>query len=239
MENETKRAEHPFSRWGRYGIRYPQLQLTHFRDKLDWLFGGEPDNPDVSLKNWNLFRAKMSEGNAREAALRLLRFSEHHQFTFRHSGWVKAALGQLILEDESASQEFIKPYWRRARRPLQKSTMGAYDSLTLMRDGHRKHWLAAGAWMLRFCEKNDLPGESCTLFVDRALIAYWDRAGVPEHSCLCEKALTAIAMTVWDDPTLSPAMLCDHALAKLYHTSPSTLAHLRADLRKRSRRSPR
>jgi hypothetical protein len=238
MGNGRKRAERAFSNWRRYEVRFPELQLTHFRDKLEWLYGGEPDDPDVSLENWNLFRAKMSEGNAREAARQLLKFSEHHQFTFWHSGWVKAALGRLILEDESAAQEFIKPYRGRARGPLPKSKMAAYEALRLVQGRHRKHWLAAIAWMLRFCQKSDLPRES-HLFVDRALFAYWDCVGIRDHSCLSEKALTVIAMAVWDDPALSSSILCDRALARLYHSSPSTLTHLRADLKKRSRRSPR
>jgi hypothetical protein len=67
MENET-RPEDPLVEWGEYEARFPDLQLTHFRDKLEWLYGGEPDHPDVSLENWKLFRTKMSGRKANEAA---------------------------------------------------------------------------------------------------------------------------------------------------------------------------
>ena len=233
MENET-RPEDPLSEWRRYEASFPDLQLTHFRDKLDWLYGGEPDHPDVSLENWKLFRTKMSGRKANEAARQLLKFWEDHPVTFMHSGWVNAALGQIVLEDESASKEFTKPYWARNRRPIPKSTMAAYQVLSLMRGPHREHWLAAVRWMLHFYQENDLPKEKDSRFTDRALIAYWDRADAPEHSCLGENALRAIAMTVRVCPDWSSTKLCDQALATLCRTSPSTLSHLRADINKHS-----
>jgi hypothetical protein len=240
MENEIKDADHALSEWEQYRAKFPELQLTHIRDKLGWLFCGAPDDPNVSLENWNFFHKKMSEGCAIEAARQLLKFLEHHRYTFWHSGWVNAALGQLVLEDESAAQVFIKPYWRQARRSPPKSTMAAYEALTLVRAEHRKHWLRAVNWMRSFHQRKHRQRESDTQFAGRALKEYRDRPDPVQHTCLQDDGLKAIAIAVVNYPRLRSTELCDQALVELYpETSRSTLGHLRAEIKKRYGRSPR
>jgi hypothetical protein len=226
----------PAVEWESIRRKLPELHLTSLGpnpDDLSWLILGRPD-PSASQRYWRAVSESMSQRQLSEAAQQLLKFFKDHPVTFQCSGWVATAMGQIILEDESAALKFLKPYWKQIRRPLPKSTMSAYEALFLVQGEHRKHWMAATNWMRHFCEREHNGREADFRFVDRALDQYRKRPGAMRHSCLSDEGLKAIAHAVVKYPDLSVSTLCDHALTVLFpETSQSTLVHLRASLQKK------
>jgi hypothetical protein len=222
------RRPHEESKLQRYRRLYPELELDDIKgDDLSVLFAMGPD-PALSLRYFRSVSASMSSGKPRDAGKQLIDLLTNQPHTFRGSGWVKTAVGRLVLENEAVAKEFLKQYWSETRKKPPKARTAAFEALAQTEAPHRQHWLAATRWMKGFREREDKPKEADWRFVERAVKAYRNRGVVPQHSCLPDNALKAIATTVIEDSGCQVHVLTDRALARLHAISPSTLAHLRA-----------
>lgn len=175
-----------------YRRAFPQLQLDDIQgDDLANLQALGP-NPSISLEHWERCSKHLSTGEYQHAAGDLIELFKNHRFTFLGSGWVKAAVGQIILQDEIAAMEFVKSYRRERRKPESDSSIGAWDALEHVRGPHRKHWLSAATWMIRFSEKDRRGYAADSRAVDRAVRKY-STSTVRQHSCLADDAVEALA----------------------------------------------
>lgn len=228
----------PRDKWESVRSRFPELRLTPIGpDNLAWLYAGRPD-PSASRLYFDRISTSFFKGLLSDAAEQLLEFSQQHPFTFNYSGWVDAALGATCLQDERAALKFLKPYWKQARKPLPQSTMAAFEALRQVDGAHRRHWLAAIQWMKHFYDRTNGDRGAGRYFVSEAPQAYRQRLGAKHRSCLTETDLKAIAKAITERPNSSATALCDAALAIVFpKTSASTIAHLRASV-KRSRSRP-
>ena len=104
-------------------------------------------NPVLSLKYFRAVSSSMASGKPRDAIKQVIALYRRNFLTFRGSGWVTTVAGRLVLDDETTSKEFVKLYWREARKPPPKSRISALEALGLTQGDHRKHWLAATRWM--------------------------------------------------------------------------------------------
>jgi hypothetical protein len=219
------------SEWERHRKADAALQLTPLRDDLDWLLAGEPD-PDVSIDFWVLCT---DETSAAEISRHLLNFSNNYLSTFLLSGWVDAFIGRIIVKDKDLGQAFIKEFWKKSRPA--HGRVRAYQALVLVKGGHRDHWLNATSWMQNFRKRSHSDREKDLRFIGRALEKYLHRADYVRCACLPDKYLKQIAATVLDHPRdASRSKVCTDALAKVFRISPSTLTHVRADIKKWTRR---
>jgi hypothetical protein len=223
--------------WWFYRQKYPELQLTPINgDRLTWLFAGNPD-PKLSFEYRVLFEVYWTDyvkhsaaGESHLAEQELLRASElladffnRHTFTFRASGWVLETIGVLAITNERAAAHFQKTYWKIANKSSPKADR-AYEALTAYSDEHREHLRLAVAHVRKMYN----PRNTLEAFKSRILKAYKERKGV-RCTCLSNKLLFRICEAVFnfpEEPTNS--RLADLAMAKLFETGVSTLAHLRA-----------
>lgn len=213
----------------------PELRLISIGpDDLSWLIAGRPE-ASASRECFDRVCLSMSEERFRDAANQLLEFFRQHSSTFQCSGWVDGALGAICLNDKQAALKFLKPYWLQIRKPLPKSTMVAFEALSLVDGGHRRHWLAAIRWIQAFYWQaaRYYSGKTDSRFVSEALHNYLKRPAGRNHACLTDQSLKAIAKAVVSRPNAPSTALCDNALAILFpDTSASTIAHLRAKAKK-------
>ena len=231
---ENPLAASPRGEWERIRRKYSELHLTPIGpDNLSWLIAGRPD-PCVSRRYFDLVSGSFSKGLLSDAAQQLLEFFRRHTFTFHCSGWTDRALGAICLQDERAAMKFLNPYWSQVRKPLPKSTMAAFEALRLVEGKHRKHWLTATRWMRDFYARASSYRKADQRFPSEALKEYRKRPAAISHTCLTDRGLKAIAEAVANRPNASANALCDRALAIMFpKTSRSTIAHLRANVKKR------
>jgi hypothetical protein len=224
------RGPHHESRLQQYRRLYPELQLDDIKgDDLSTLFALAP-NPVLSLKYFRAVSASMASGKPRDAIKQVIDLYRRSFLTFRGSGWVTTVAGRLVLEDETTAKEFVRLYWREARKFPSDVRVSALEAVGLTQGDHRQHWLAATRWMRDFQSQHQQPREAGRRFVERAVSTYLECRAVRRHSCLNRLALEAIALVVFEDPAGRVHELKDRALAKLHGISPSMLAHFRADL---------
>jgi len=225
--NRLREHEKSFARWERLRKTDAVLQLAPMRDLLDWLLAGEPD-PESSLDYFDLCS---DQTDATEVGRYLLEFGKKHPFAFLHSGWVRAVVGRVVLEDENATRQFIKAYWKQARPA--KSRDRAYQALRLVQGEHQRHWSSAASWMQNFRKQQHTPRESDSRFVGRAIEAYSRDKSQKPCNCVDNESLKKIAVTVLDNPEAPPSAVVDYALAKVAEISHGTLTHLRAKINRR------
>ena len=96
LERKPEKSSRNHASWERQRKNDPVLQLAPLRDDLEWLLAGQPD-PEISM---DFFVLCSYYSDVTKVGRYLQEFWKKHSFTFLHSGWVRAAVGRMVLEDE-------------------------------------------------------------------------------------------------------------------------------------------
>ena len=207
----------PRTKWDRYRIRYPKLMLIPAPERA-----GDLD-PDISLAYCRRFFGAL--GASANQPLEILReFFTNNYIEFEFSGWVRTAVGLLVLgcpdKGQSAERQahrFVDHYWRSINSPKLKKLAAKLSAASLMKSPHRKCWTRVVIWTSKTME---------TYSDSRAMVRRYFEAHPNRCKCLTEAiVMRLIDATIDDPPTVEPSQIVRKVIAEARGMSESTLAH--------------